>query len=251
MAMIRRPFPRSLPVFLAGATLLTAGIFAQTAPGAGKAGVGERVAALKQSLAQNKAALKNYTWVETTTISLKGEVKKTEQKQCHYGPDGQVVKIPLAGAPPPPQQAEGGRRGRFKEAVKEHKVDELKDYMQQVTALIHQYVPPDPQKIQAAQAAGNVSMQASPSQGGAVLNVKDYLKPGDLLALGIDPQANQMRSYNVRSYLEKPGDDDVTLAVMFANLPDGTSFPQQTVLDAPGKKIQVVVTNSGYAKAAQ
>jgi hypothetical protein len=41
----------------------------------------EKVAALKQSLAQNQAALKQYRWTESTEISLKGEVKKREQKE--------------------------------------------------------------------------------------------------------------------------------------------------------------------------
>ena len=59
--------------------------------------VQEKVAALKQSLAQNQAALKQYSWTESTEISLKGEVKKREQKECHYGPDGKVVKTPIAG----------------------------------------------------------------------------------------------------------------------------------------------------------
>ena len=119
----------------------------------------EKVAALKQSLAQNQAALKSYSWTETTQTSLKGEVKKQEQKQCQYGPDGKVQKTPISGAEPaaePKQESRGrGRRGgAVKEAVVEKKVGEMKDYMQQVAALVHQYVPPDPQKIQAAQAAG-------------------------------------------------------------------------------------------------
>ena len=42
----------------------------------------EKVAALKESLAQNQAALKQYSWTESTEISLKGEVKKREQKEC-------------------------------------------------------------------------------------------------------------------------------------------------------------------------
>jgi hypothetical protein len=52
--------------------------------------VQEKVAALKQSLAQTQAALKQYSWTETTEISLKGEVKKRDQKECHYGPDAKV-----------------------------------------------------------------------------------------------------------------------------------------------------------------
>ena len=216
----------------------------------------KKVAALKQSLAENQAALRHYTWTEATEISLKGEVKKREQKECHYGPDGKVVKTPIQSgdqAQQQQQQSRGGRRrsGPMKEAIVEHKVGEMKEYMERVAALVHEYVPPDPQKIQAAAAADKVSIQPGQSGKAATLNINDYLKPGDSLSLGFDANAKKISSYNVRSYLDDPKDDAVTLAVAFASLPDGTNYPQQTVLDVPGKKIQVKVTNSGYAKTGQ
>src|ERR1700758_1115087 len=97
---------------------------ALSAPAQNEAGAGsarqEKVAALKQSLAQNQAALKQYSWTETTQVSLKGEVKKTEQKQCQYGPDGKVQKTPIPGAESASEpKKEGGGRGRRGGAVKE------------------------------------------------------------------------------------------------------------------------------------
>ncbi len=214
----------------------------------------EKVAALKQSLAKNQASLKTYYWTETTQISLKGEVKKQEQKQCQYGPDGKVEKTPVPGseAPSEAQQQAGGRRrgGLLKKEIVEKKTDEMKDYMQQVAALVHQYVPPDPQKIQAAQTAGNVAIQSG-QPGLVTLTIKNYLKDGDSVALGFDSAAKKIRSYDVSSYLQSPKDDPVKLAVSFASLPDGTNFAQQSVIDAPAKKIQVKVTNSGYKKPGQ
>ena len=208
-------------------------------------------AAVKESLAQNQTRLRTYTWVETTQVSMKGEVKKQEQKQCFYAADGKVQKTPIGAAPAAPakQPAGGGGRrgGRVKEKIVENKVDDLKDYMERVVALVHQYVPPDPQKIQDAQTAGSLSAQPT----GAVVNlsIKNYLKPGDLVAIGFDTQGKQLSSYNVQSFVEKPKEDDVKLAVTFGRLEDGTSYPQQIVLDATAKKIQVKVTNSGYKKA--
>ena len=209
----------------------------------------DRSAAIKEALAKNQAALRQYTWIETTTISLKGEVKKKEQKQCSYGPDGKVQKVPIPGqaAPQQAQQKGGGRGGRLKEEIVENKVEELTEYMDQAAALVHQYVPPDPQKIQAAQGAGNVSVQ--PAGGVTTLNVKSYAKPGDSLALGFDPAAKAMRSYAVQSYVEKPKDDDLSLTVKFNSLPDGTTYPETVVLDVTAKKVVVNITNSGYKKA--
>jgi len=227
----------AIAVLLAG--LVLAQDAAQTGP-----------AALKESLAQNQAKLRTYSWIETTQISLKGEVKKQEQKQCSYGADGKVQKTPIGGGAPASSQAQsggGGRRGgRLKEKIVENKVDEMKEYMERVAALVHEYVPPDPQKIQAAQSAGNVSTQ--PSGAALSLTVKNYVKPGDQLAIGFDMTAKQLSTYNVQSFVEKPKEDDVKLAVTFATLEDGTSYPQQTLLDVTAKKIQVKVTNSGYKK---
>ena len=208
----------------------------------------DRVAALKQSLAENQKALRQYTWVETTQISLKGEVKKQEQKQCSYGADGKVQKTPMPGAAPAKAEEKssgGGRRGggRLKENIIENKVEDMKEYMEKVAALVHQYVPPDAQKIQAAQAAGNVAAQ------GGTLTVKNYVKQGDSLSIGLDAAGKKLSSYNVASYVEKPNDDTVSLAVTFAPLPDGTSYPQQVLLDVKSKQIQVKVTNSGHKKA--
>ena len=210
----------------------------------------DRSAAIKEALAKNQAALRQYTWIETTTISLKGEVKKKEQKQCSYGPDGKVQKVPIPGqaAPQQAEQKGGGRRGgRLKKEVVENKVEDLKEYMEQAAALVHQYVPPDPQKIQAAQSAGNVSVQ--PAGGLTTLNVKSYVKPGDSMVLGFDPAAKAMRSYAVQSYVEKPKDDDLSLTVKFNSLPDGTTYPETVVLDVTAKKVVVNITNSGYKKA--
>jgi hypothetical protein len=213
-----------------------------------KAKLQQQVAAIKEAIAQNHAALKEYTWTETTQISLKGEVKKQEQKQCRYGPDGKVEKTPI-GSAPAPQQASGRRGGRAKEHVVEKKVGELKDYMESVAGLVKEYVPPDPEKIKAAAAAGNISM--APSPGIVTLAIKDYLKPQDSVTLGFDTAGRKISTYQVLSYLDNPKDDPVTLNVTFAALPDRTGYPQQTVLDAEAKQIRVTVSNSNYTKLGQ
>ena len=202
------------------------------------------MAALKQALAENQAALKHYTWTETTEISLKGEVKKRQQKTCRYGPDGKVQKTPVEGGEPQQaQQSEdrGGRRrgAAAKKAVVAHKVGEVKDYMEKVAALVHEYVPPDKEKIQAAAAAGHVSMKPDAATGIAALGVQDYFKAGDALDIGLDLKGSALSTYNVRSYVDDPKDDAVTLAVQFDKLPDGTSYPRQTTLDVTAQKIQV------------
>jgi hypothetical protein len=209
----------------------------------------QRVAALKQSLQEGQAKLRQYEWVETTIISLKGEEKARKQQRCYYGADGKLQKIPIgdAAAQPASQEAKpsGGRgSGRMKKKIVENKKDEMKEYMEKAAALVHQYVPPKPNDIQSAQAAGKVKV-TSPTPGQAHLEIKDYLKAGDQLAIDVDGAANRLLALAVNSYLDK-AEDKVTLNVQFAALADGASYAGQTTLEAPAKNIRVVIQNTGH-----
>ena len=213
----------------------------------------ERVAALKQSLQQSQAKLRTYEWIETTAVSLKGEEKSRKQNRCYYGADGKVQKVPIVEpASPPPQQPSGrGRRGgRLKENVIENKKEEMTEYMQKAVALVHQYVPPNPAKIQAAKDAGKAAMSMVEPDRRARVEFADYLQPGDSLALEFNPQTNHLLAMMVASYLEKP-DDAVKLNVQFADLPDGTTYQAATTLDAPAKNISVRIENSGHRPVSQ
>ena len=89
-------------------------------------------------------------------------------------------------------------------------------------------------------------MSLTPAAGGpAQIVFKDYAQPGDQMTLSFDTAAKKISSVNVNTYMDDPK-DVVTLAVKFSSLPDGTSFPEQTVLDATAKKLQVTTTNSDY-----
>jgi len=124
----------------------------------------------------------------------------------------------------------------------------MKDHMEDFVALVHQYVPPDPAKLQAAVKAGKAAPERSPEGGLTALSFSDYVKPGDKLSLGFDPAAKKIRNYNVASYLDKP-EDAVTVAISFDSLQDGTNYPKETLLNAKSKQIQVKITNSGHKKA--
>lgn len=205
----------------------------------------QRVAALKESVGANRTKLQQYQWTETTTILLKGEVKKTEQSLCRYGPDGKVQKTPVGGATPP-QQEQQQRGGRLKAKIVEKKVDEMKDYGARLKSLIGEYVPPNRDKIQDTFQAGNASM--TPAGGVSSLALSNYYKPGDKMIFAFDTAAKKIRNITVDSYLDDPKTDIVTLSVNFASLPDGTNYAANTDLKAEGKNMEIKTTNSGYQK---
>jgi hypothetical protein len=199
----------------------------------------EKLAAVKQAAAENKQKIRQYQWIETTQLTLKGDAKPPTKNSCQYGPDGKVQKTLIG---PPPQQPSGGRA---KQKLIEKKKAEMKDYMQDVKAVLGMYVPPDPQKMQAAFQAGKVSV--NPVGGAVNLVFTDYAQPGDKMTLTFDTATKKIAGLNINTYMGQEK-DAVTLQVQMGSLPDGTNYEQQTVLNATAKHLVVTTTNSNYQK---
>lgn len=232
---------------------VTVGIVTALSVGAraaqGPATPDQMVAALKKNLEESQKRLRQYEWIETTVISLKGEEKSRKQQRVYYGADGKLTKVPMG--QPPAEAAQGGRGrrgGRLKENIVEKKKDEMQDYMERAASLIHQYVPPNPVQVQKAKDAGNMRL-SPPQQGKVRVEFPNFVQSSDLMAIDVDAAALQLGAVSVATYLEKP-EDTVTLDVRFGTLPDGTSYTAQTTLDAKAKNIRVVIENSGHRPLA-
>src|SRR5215469_148039 len=216
------------------------------AQGGGGAGeeLQQKLAAVKQSVAENQQKLHQYQWTETTQLTLKGDAKPPRQTLCRYGPDGQVQKTPIGA------QAAAPSGGRIKQRIVKKKKEEMQDYMGQVQTLLAKYVPPDPQKMEQAFKAGNAALNPNPGAQTAALVFKNYAQPGDQMTLSFSTATRKVSSLNVNTYMDDPK-DVVTLAVQISSLPDGTNYAQQTVLDAAAKKLQVTTTNSNYQRLGE
>jgi hypothetical protein len=205
----------------------------------------ERVTALKQSLQDSQKRIRQYEWIETTIINLKGEEKARMQKRAFYGADGKLQKVPIGEALPEEQAASSGRKGgRLKAKIVENKKSDMQEYMERAAALIHQYVPPTAAQIQKVNDAGQLSV-ALADRGLVRVAMRDYLQPGDQLSADLDGASSALAAVNIATYLDKAA-DAVVLAVRFGSLPDGTRYNAQTTLDAKAKNIQVVIQNSGH-----
>jgi len=204
----------------------------------------DKVAALKQSLQKSAAALRQYEWIETTTVSMKGEEKSKTQNRCYYGADGKVVKVPLAAEPESGGKSPRGLRGK----VVENKKEDVKDSVEEAVALVKQYVPPDPAKIQAAKDAGRLTMAPPDAQGKVRVDIKDYLKPGDSLSLALDGASNRLLGIAVASFIDS-AKDAVNLNVKVGVLPDETMYSSDVTLEIKEQDLAIAIAHSGYKKA--
>ena len=203
----------------------------------------QKLAAAKQSAAANQKALRSYSWLEKTEISLKGEIKSTKVDMCKYGPDGKVQKTPVV--EPPPPEKKRGLRGK----VVAKKTGEMKEEMEEAVALIQQYVPPSPDLMQVVMNAGTASLaQAGP--GFAALKFPGYVKKGDALTLTFESAVKTLHQVEVNTWLDEP-ENAVNLKVTMQALPDGTSYPGSVMFSLPKRQIEVKITKSNYQKIAQ
>jgi len=193
-------------------------------------GPADRVAAIKEWLAQSKAQLKGYQWTQTTVVTLRGDVKTTKVSRCYYDATGTLQKEPVSASP----------------ALENER--DLTDTTQKAVALVKTYVPPNPLKLQARKDAGKVSLDSAPGGQNIRVNFHDYEVPGDNLSVTMDPATNRLLGLDVATYIDK-SKDSVTLAVTIGTLPDGTEYPNVITLNAASKELTVTATNSGYRKA--
>jgi hypothetical protein len=208
------------------------------------AGKKDHAVAVKDSLQKSLAALRQYQWVETTAVSMKGEEKSRTQNNCYYGADGKVQKTPVAvAAPAKDDKKSRGVKGR----VVENKKEDVSEATKEAIGLVKQYVPPDPARIQAAKDAGRVTVTPPDPAGQVRLVIKDYLKPGDSLTLEANAANDRISGITVATFTEK-AKDAVGLKVAFGALADGTVYPAKIQLDVAAQNLGVAIENSGYKK---
>jgi hypothetical protein len=204
----------------------------------------DRVAVLKRTLAENAAAQRRYTWIETTELALNGEVKETNSMSCQYLADAKAPSCTQIGAPPQPKKV----RGPLRKAIAKGKIADLKAYMDSVKTLVAMYVPPQQELIQKAQQRGDVAVAPNPSNNTFKVTVSNYIQKGDAVAVVVHEEDKHLASLGVSTWLNDPG-AAVSLDVAFATLATGVSFPMKKVLTASAKGVVVTITSSNFALA--
>ncbi len=205
----------------------------------------DRVAALKRTLAENAAAERGYTWIETTEIALNGEVKETNSMSCRFVAGSGKPQCTQIGTPPQPKKM----RGPLRKKIAKQKIADLKAYMDSVKTLVAKYVPPEQALIQKAQQRGDVAVAPNPSNGTFKVTVSNYIQQGDAVAVVVHQEDNHLAGLKVATWLNDPS-AAVSLDVSFTTLAStGVSFPIKKVLTAEAKGVTVTITSSNFALA--
>jgi len=198
----------------------------------------QRVAEIKQYLSLNKQVLAQYTWQESQTVSVKGEVKKQELFQVRMGPDGQPMKTDLT-----PDESSGGRKHGIKHRIKE----DYENYGKEIAALSQSYTQPDPGRFQQLFEQGNVLLGSAGAPNEVKVVVNGYLKPGDSVTIIFNKQQQAIQSLQISSYLDDP-QNAVTISAQYAQLPSGPNHVASMIVNGVSKELTVQMQNTNYQK---
>jgi hypothetical protein len=202
----------------------------------------DQIAMIKKNLADSKAKMKTYEWIETTTVFVSGDQKNVIQKQCYYDVNGNIVKVETGGSAAAPAQR--GIRGK----VAENQKDDMVDYVNAAVAKIQTYLPPNPDKVQAIYAAGKVTVGVLAPNTQFKLTFPNYNEPGDFLAISINKPAASIMAVDVSTTVDDPS-KFVAFNITYSTLPDGTQYAGTTTLNAPEKDLKITIVNSGFKKS--
>ena len=202
----------------------------------------QRVAEIRQSMAQNKQALSLYTWEEQQTISIKGEVKKQKQFQVRMGPDGKPQKQEIGA---PDDSSEGGRKHGLKHRIVEEKKEEYEEYAGQIADLAQSYMHQEPGRLQQLYEQGNVLFGSAGAPGEIRIVVSNYVKQGDSVTIIFSQPQQAIQSIQISSYLSDPT-DAVKISAQFAKTANGVNHAADVVVNGVSKQLTVEIQNSNY-----
>jgi hypothetical protein len=116
-----KPVMRLFPI---AATLVIASLGHSQTPAVPES-LQQKTQAIQQAAAQNEQKLRQYQWIETTTVTMKGTARPPKQSICRYSPYGTLVKTSIGAQEGPPPVSGGPLRRHIEEKEIEEAEQEM------------------------------------------------------------------------------------------------------------------------------
>src|ERR1700674_1272094 len=194
---------------------------------------GDKLAA---GMAENAKRLHQYTYKQRTEVIYKGEDRIVRLNQMRFGPDGkrQATLISQTGG------AAGEATGLGHRIIKK-KREEMKEYVDRLSALVENYLPPDPEKLRKALPTAEIAQAGTAFS----LTMKGYLTNLDSLAMLIDPATRKLKEIDLKTALDK---DPISVTAEMASTPDGPDYPSLLKIKAPAQKLEIHMSAYDFVK---
>ena len=194
----------------------------------------DELAAIAQAQLTNQTKLSHYTWQETQIVSVKGEAVDYRVYSVGIGANGQYERNLVT--------EHTGQEAVFEPKAKEQ-LSPYGSYAQQLCELATQYMTLSSERLTGANSRGDVVLLLKDD--GIKLEIKNYSKPGDSVAMTINQRTSRLLTVQAKSYLADP-QDAVTIQAEFAELPDGTNHVAAAEIDSVSRHLTVKLTSWSY-----
>jgi hypothetical protein len=200
----------------------------------------KEVTAVRAEIARSLTALHQYTWTEQIEVFVNGKLKSSNSLVCHYDSSGKLVQEPTGTA-----TGEERAKAVSNRPTVRSKADE-QDYIERAISRIHNYVPPNPEQIDALLQRGEAARGNSTTTESEV-RFTHYFEGGDSLLFTYGTVSKVLLRARIACTLANPK-DPVTLDAVFETLPDGVNHLSSATLNAKRKNVRVIIRNIVYQK---
>ena len=194
---------------------------------------------------QNAALLARYSWKMRTEVNfrVKDETKQVVKLyEVRVDLDGKPQKTELTASQAPSEMAKRRRgiRARIKQAKKQERIAELKQWAAALSELLEDYTTPSAGTMLDFYAKATYT----PLRSGLVeVEGRDFLQPGDRVTLVIDRATKAPHSFAFKTFI---GQEAVQGNVEFGQTPDGPLHAARTTVNVPAKSVTAKVETYDY-----
>ncbi len=198
----------------------------------------EILALVGAQMGENMRALTGYTFRQRTAVNINGEQKKVTLVQVAFGPGGQPLITTLSSEPP-----EELRGGPLMRRIEENKANEMKGEIEQVVQLSNSYLMLNQESL--GQLGRLAQVWVSPDGSTIRLVASGFQQPGDQVTITCDGRTKRQQQTQVNTSIFG---GPMTIIANYQQWPTGLNFDAQTVINVPGKNMEITINTFNYMK---
>jgi hypothetical protein len=189
-------------------------------------------------IGENMKALTGYSFQQRTAVNQDDEQKNVTLVQVAFGPGGQPLITTLSSQPP-----EDLGRGPLRRKIKEEKIEEFKDMVEQVVQLSNSYLMLNQEKL--SQLGQLAQVWVTPGGGQIRIVASGFQQPGDQVTISCDGQTKRQTQTQVTTSIFG---GPMTVVAQYQQWSTGLNYNIQTVINVPQKQLQITINTMNYMK---